>query len=84
MSTARFRVIACYDYLAANHKECEERAKAMIEEYGLGGFFTVEQVVKKWSKISKMYGEDWVTPTAGRVEKAFNVELTEIEDPEYT
>lgn len=83
MSTAKFRVTACYDYLAANRRECGERAKIIIDEYGLEGFFTVEQVVEKWSKISRMHGEDWVTPTAGRVEKTFNVELTEIGDPEY-
>lgn len=57
-------------------------AYRLMNEYGLGEYYTVDEVERLWSDFSETYAAGWLSPYPDAVERCFNVTLTEIKNEE--
>ena len=64
--------------IVATDKELQ-LAASMREDYGIS-LYLPEEIAETWKVYSEEYMANWINPTKARVEKAFNLSLTEKTD----
>lgn len=75
----KYRVVKEFGEPGVVHRRFYD-AQDIIDNYGLKGIFTVEEVIIFWEKYSESMCAGWMCPSKERVESVFGVELEEIND----
>jgi hypothetical protein len=73
-----YKVVSCSKVHTQIKDDHLWAARQLRDEYGLGDFYSIGEVLAIWNEFSESYCAGWLGPDKEHVEMAFGVELEEI------